>query len=323
MKCGSKLPSMVRGRGRFDLAFEDDARGFLAHDEDAVRQVHRLAQVVGDQDGAEPMLQPERLHDAPQLLARERVEGCERLVQHHELRLMHQGATETGALLHAARELPGKLGAERTEPDGVEHGLRARLVLGPLAPALALERLNDLERKQHVAQCRAPRHQRRILERHADAFDRPVDDVVVDDHLARTREQKPCHQLHQCRFAAARRSDDGDELALTDAHADAIKRQHALVGAIRQTDVFQADERPGICGPFLHNGLLCRNQSEVHLDLIHSARRFTLSPSDTLRTRAKTSSEQTTRIAATTGGRNLPVAARIPSLLARARVAAR
>src|ERR1700719_770530 len=107
-------------------------------------------------------------------------------------------------------------------------------------------------------------------------------------------------------------SPDGDELALTDAHADAIKRQHALVGAIRQTDVFQADKRPGICRPFLRNGLPCRNQSEVHLDLIHSARRFTLSPSDTLRTRAKMASEQTTRIAATTGGRNLPVAARFP-----------
>src|SRR5580658_4221424 len=118
---------------QFDLAFEDDARRFLAHDEDAVRQVYRLAQIMGHQNGAEPMLQPERLHDAPQLLARERVESCERLVQHHELRLMHQGATETSALLHAAGELPGKLGAERAEPDGVENGLRARLVLGPLA----------------------------------------------------------------------------------------------------------------------------------------------------------------------------------------------
>ena len=84
-----------------------DAAGPPAHDVDGVGEIDRLAQIVRHQHAGEALLQPQRLHDAPQLLAGEGVERAERLVEHQQLGLVDQGAAEVGALLHAARELPG------------------------------------------------------------------------------------------------------------------------------------------------------------------------------------------------------------------------
>jgi hypothetical protein len=56
-------------------------------------------------------------HHAPQLLAREAVRGPEGLVQHQQLRLVNQGAAQRGALLHAARQLPGELAAHPGKAD--------------------------------------------------------------------------------------------------------------------------------------------------------------------------------------------------------------
>src|ERR1700739_1330272 len=51
-------------------ALENDPRRLLTHDKNPVRQIHCFAQIVGHQNGAEAMLQPQCLHDAPKLLAR-------------------------------------------------------------------------------------------------------------------------------------------------------------------------------------------------------------------------------------------------------------
>jgi len=79
------------------------------------------------------LLEPQRLHDAPQLLAREGVERAERLVEHQELGLVDQGTAEVGALLHATGELPGELLRKVGEPHRLEQLHRALLVFRAMA----------------------------------------------------------------------------------------------------------------------------------------------------------------------------------------------
>ena len=96
----------VARAGQVDLALGDDAAGPRAHAEDAVGEERRLAQVVGDEDDRDAARRVQVADHAPQLFAREGVEGAEGLVEHQQLRLVDERAAERGALLHAAGELP-------------------------------------------------------------------------------------------------------------------------------------------------------------------------------------------------------------------------
>ena len=143
-KCGSKVVASVRGRGMSIFLAMHDAAGPAAHHIDGVGEIDRLAQVVRHQHAGEALLQPQRLHDAPQLLAREGVERAERLVEHQQLGLVDQRAAEVRALLHAARELPGILVGEVGEADRLQELHRALDVLGAMAAEAALVRLDHL-----------------------------------------------------------------------------------------------------------------------------------------------------------------------------------
>jgi len=82
-----------------------DPAGIRRHHDDAVGQVHRFFDVVGDEeDGLRA-----RLRDAADLFleahAGHRVESAERLVHQQALRIDGEGARERHALLHP----PGKL----------------------------------------------------------------------------------------------------------------------------------------------------------------------------------------------------------------------
>src|SRR5216683_4762560 len=226
-----------------DLPAEHDAAGAAAHDIDRVGEKDRLAQIVRHQHAGEALFQPQRLHDAPQFLAREGVEGAERLVEHQQLRLVDQRAAEVGALLHAARELPRELFGKIGEPHRVQKLHRARLVFGAMPAETALVRLDHLHGQQDIVHGGAPRHQGRILERHADALDRPGHLVARHPHLAARGGQQPGDEFQDGRFAATRGADDGDELALVDAERGIGQGERGfLAEPVGKADALQIDE---------------------------------------------------------------------------------
>src|SRR5947208_674480 len=67
-----------------DRSRHDDAAGPRAHDVDLVGKERRLTQVVGDKNDGEADLLPEVAQHAPQLLARECIEGGKRLIKHEQ-----------------------------------------------------------------------------------------------------------------------------------------------------------------------------------------------------------------------------------------------
>src|SRR5436190_5902902 len=84
-----------RSRPRnIDLGLVNDATWPLADHEHSVGQKRRFPKIMRDQDPGKALLDPELLHDAPRLLAREGVECAERLIEHQELRLMDDRAAE-------------------------------------------------------------------------------------------------------------------------------------------------------------------------------------------------------------------------------------
>src|SRR5262249_28083257 len=61
-------------------------------------------------------------------------------------------------------------------------------------------------------------------------------------HRSGGRLRKPRHDVQQCRFAAARRADQGDEFALADRKANVAKRR----AAVRRESLFEAIDQKGI-----------------------------------------------------------------------------
>src|SRR5262249_57783509 len=94
---------------------------------------------------------PEILHDPPELLAGKLVERAERLIEHEQLRLVDQRATERGTLHHPARELPRMFVSEASESHLHEQRIDSVAELTPaLGPVLLPERRNDLHGEHHV-----------------------------------------------------------------------------------------------------------------------------------------------------------------------------
>jgi hypothetical protein len=80
----------------------------LVHHGDAVGDRHRLGLVVGDVHGRDAHLALQVLEEGARLEAQLGVEVAERLVEQEHLRLVHHRARHRGALLLAARDLPGR-----------------------------------------------------------------------------------------------------------------------------------------------------------------------------------------------------------------------
>ncbi len=74
--------------------------------------------------------------------------------------------------------------------------------------------------RRHVVQHGAPREDRVGLEHEADARIDAGHSVAHQPHLAGARLEQAGDQAQRGRFAASRRSDDGDELALAHAHGE-------------------------------------------------------------------------------------------------------
>ena len=115
--CASGLGELARMR-QVDVERRLDRRRARRQHQDAIGQVDRFLDVVGDQQHRVALL----VEDAPQLdphpQAHQRVERRERLVHVQDLGLDHEGAGELDALEHAARQLVriGRLEPVRARP---------------------------------------------------------------------------------------------------------------------------------------------------------------------------------------------------------------
>src|ERR1700736_2457718 len=197
---------------------------------------------MGDHDDGKADLLPEVTQYKPQLLAGERIQRSERLVQHQQRRVMNERAAERSALLHAARQFPGVALAESIEPYSLEERQRLRPVLRLLLPESPAMRLYDLQRQQDIVDDLAPWQQIRILKSHPCNLHRAAHLVAENDDVTRIRSQEPGHELHQRRLAAAGRTNHRGKLATSDGQRSTFKREHPARGAaVGQRDVGNVD----------------------------------------------------------------------------------
>ncbi len=176
-----------------------------------------------------------------------RIEGGERLVEQHDRGLDRQRARQRRALAHAAGQLVGIAAGEILQPAALQFAQRALATLGTADRA-------RLETELDVAHDRTPRQQQILLQHEADARIGSLhrDLLQQDPSLARTVETGG--EVEDRALAAARRSDDGDELAGIDTQA------HALDGGQRRRAVGR-DEALGDADELKHR---CRFQHRRH-----------------------------------------------------------
>jgi hypothetical protein len=139
---------------------------------------------VGDQHHVELLLQPQVAQDAPEFFAGEGIQRAEGLVEQQHLGLVDQRAADAHALLHAARKLPGKLCLIPAQAHLRQQCAGPLRVFGAACLEVAAVGFDDLQRQQHVVQCRAPGQQRGGLKGHARDLQRPGHRLPVDAHAA-------------------------------------------------------------------------------------------------------------------------------------------
>src|SRR5919201_2526130 len=184
-----------------------DAPGTRGENDDAVAEVHRLLDVVGDENDGLACTGPEAHYFFLHRLTGLRIERAERLVHQQHLGIEGQHARERHALLHAAGELRRIVIAEIGEAGHLELALHYRLDLGA-GHALRLEPPGD------VAGHGLPREERELLEHHAAVGSRAAHVAPVDADRAAVGGNEAAHDVEERALAAADRADDGDELAL-------------------------------------------------------------------------------------------------------------
>ena len=175
---------------------------------DPVGEVHRLVDVVGDEQHRDPVRRPHVQQQVLELGAGLGVDRRERLVHQQDLGLVRQRPRDRGSLLHAAGELPRELANVVAEPD-------RRQRLGGHAHALGLLDALRLERHGHVVEQVEPRQQRPavVLEHQRHRPRRLRHPLAEQAHLALRRRHQPGETAQHRGFAGAGRPDDAHELA--------------------------------------------------------------------------------------------------------------
>ncbi len=170
--------------------------------------------VVRDEDERRPVAPVHLDHEVEDVPAVARVEVARRLVGQKDRRLVGEGARDGHALLLAARELRRIVVRARRQLHVFEESPRT---FARVAAA------GNLQRREHVLKRRHRRDEVEGLEDEAElAAAEPRQRVLaharnlfaVDENAPRRRRVKPCDETEQSGLAAARRPDDGDELAV-------------------------------------------------------------------------------------------------------------
>jgi hypothetical protein len=207
----------------------------LVHHDHAVGERHRLDLVVGHEDAGGLQLPVQLLDLQAHLHAQLRVEVGQRLVEQERGRLAHDRASHGDALALAARKRTRLPVEERTELEDLRRALHAHVdLLGRHAP--------DAQPVGHVFVHRHVRIERVVLEHHGDIAVLGLDAVhhlAGDRDLALGDRLQPGDHPEQRRLAAARGTDDHDELAVGDLHVHAV--DHLQLLGVALLDVPERD----------------------------------------------------------------------------------
>ena len=229
-----------RGRGSVTGNLGADMAGIAAEDDDAVGDLHRLLDIVRDEDdafGRHAPRDPEVHKVAAERLRRQHVERREGLVEQQHVGIDHQRAGESDALPHAAREL---LGIGRLEPVETDEIDRLQRPLPPLGTRHALRLQAELDIAEHGE----PGKEREGLEHHGDAVRRAVDDVAAIGDAALGGRREAGDDAQKGRFAGARLAEDGDDLAFLQREVDMVEDQSArsVGGLVGLADLLRGNE---------------------------------------------------------------------------------
>src|SRR5712691_7852917 len=215
-----------RARALIDVARRADLlQPAAAHDRDTIRHGQRLVLVMGDVDGGDADFALQALELDLHVVAKLLVEGAERLVEEEHGGPRDEGPRQGHPLLLAPGELARIARAIGREPDQRERLADAALELPALHPRHA-------EPEGDVLIDGAMGEERVVLEDHAHApamGGDVVDPAPLDEDIARGRIDEPRHRAEGRRLAAARRAQEGEELAGVDGERHAVEGQRLPV----------------------------------------------------------------------------------------------
>ena len=150
------------------------------------------------------------------------VQRAEGLVHQQDGRVDGERAGEAHALLHAARELVGKLLPSSAKANQLQQFLR------PLVTLRGGQALK-LQPELHICARRAPRQKRRLLEDEAAIAARRGDGLAVDTDHAPVEAHQALHDAQERRLSAAALADQRDDLALRHIKADVAKHWQKVI----------------------------------------------------------------------------------------------
>src|SRR2546428_641711 len=230
----------IAGARERNLHLGSHGAGVRRQHDDAVGQVHRLRDVVGDVDDGLARLAPDVDQEALHLVARERIQGGERLVHPQHRRGGRERPCDRRALLHSARELVGIRAREGLEADQTQEaprGLHAPGARHAFHPEAELD----------VALGRPPGGELgEVLEDDAAVEPLAGHRLAADSHLAARRAQESGEDVEQRRLAAAAPPHHADELGGAHAERDVLQRRHrASAGVVHVADLPELEVRDG------------------------------------------------------------------------------
>ena len=194
----------------------------LGHHRHPVRQENRLIQAVGNKHDGFFVRIPNAQQLTLQGLAGLRVEGGERFVHQQHIRVVGQRAGNRYALAHAAGQLVRVARGEAIEA----HQLQ--VFAGSFQPP-GLGHPADLQAHGNVVEHRAPGQQCIALEHNTLVTVDALQGPAIDQKVAAGLVRKPCKDIHKGRLAAARRPEDGQELALAYLQVKPLQHGHPLL----------------------------------------------------------------------------------------------
>ena len=217
---------MIVARPRqVDLDIGLDAPRPRRHHDAPARQEDRLLDVVGDEEHrllvVLPDLQEQLLHQ-PAGLVVERAEG---FVQQQDVRIVGERSGNRHALLHATRQLFGKVLAELRQP-GLAEVEVDDLLLPRGGHTFAAQAEGD------VVGHRQPREQGVGLEHHAPVRPRPHHLAPRHHHPARGRIVQPRDDAQKGGLAAAGGAEDRHEVVALDGEVDRREGDGGLTAAL-------------------------------------------------------------------------------------------
>jgi len=215
-----------------------DAAGAGRHDHDFRTQIDCLGDGMGDETDRLVGAIPEVQKLFVKVVAHDFIERAKGFVHQEDVGVKGQGTGDAGALLHAARQLPGVFPLEPRKIDQFQHALDAGiLILAPIA--------HDFERQADIAADGAPGVEPRRLKHIAIGarFARLFGAGAIHGQATTGGMLEVRHAAQKGGLATARGADEADEIALLHLKAHVLERMHRPVAGLKgQRQVARADD---------------------------------------------------------------------------------